>query len=1805
MKKIYLILVLACMFATNILKAETEPNDSKAQANALALTVADVGTVSLTESDWFSVSIPEDGDLNIELTSSVNTYIQILDNDGTTSLLNLYALGTVTRTVNGLAAGTYYVRLYNYYAFESSNYTITATLTTTGLTNDVEFNGSVATASTLPLNGTVTGHVNYYYNNERDTTDWYAVTVNQDGKLSYTITSSGLNVYALLFDGDGITSLAGSYTTSTATYFQDGLAPGTYYIKIYTYYSNDYVAYTLSNTLTPPVNANDPTPNEIFSNATILPLNSSATGHIGFRYNGSVDVYDWYSVTTNADGALSYTITVDNSNNVYAELFDGDGTTELNGNYTTTTATFTEDGLAVGTYYIRIRTYYTYEFASYILSNNLTEPLQSNDPNPNETFGAATPFSLNSSVTGHIGYAYNGADDLLDWYAITTADDGKISFSITSHNNQNVYAELFDGDGTTELAGNYSTTTGTYEKDGLAAGTYYIRIRNYYNFEWAPYTLSNSIQYPVQTNDAEPNGTIATGIPYTPGDSVTGHIGYSYSGADDLEDWYVVTLSDDGKFSWSITSHNNQNVYARLYDTNGTTLLGGSYTSGTANYSENNLAAGVYYLKINTYSTAEFAPYTLSSNLEPMNWAAENPAPNNFAITPTLLPSNTPSTGHLNFYNNGTTDTRDWWIIGYDGSGNLTLTCELEQNHFNASYPSIAYAVYADTAASSIASGTWTLPSTNVNLTGLAVGKYYVRLTQSAGTFGAYRLTATYTENCANIIAVNASSQSIPCEGSISYTVSNGLADYTVQLYKDGNPYGAPQTTSGSVSYSNLPLGTYFLRAFSFGASGTCNNISGNTVFAAPAIPVITAGSSTTFCSGQSVTLTSSAADSYLWSTGETTQSIVVSSAGSYNVTVYNAALCSNVSASTDVIVNPLPTPSISPSGSTTFCPGGNVTLDAGAGYTAYLWSDGSTTQSITVSTSGTFTVTVTDGNGCTGTSPSVTTTVGANLSPVITPLGSLTFCAGGSVVLDAGVYASYLWSDGSTTQSISVSTSGTFTVTVTDGNGCTGTSPSVTTTVGTNLSPVITPSGPLAFCAGGNVVLDAGVYASYLWSDGSTTQSISVSTSGTFTVTVTDGNGCTGTSPSVTTSVGANLSPVITPSGSLTFCVGGSVVLDAGAYTSYLWSDGSTTQSISVSTSGTFNVAVTDGNGCTGTSGSVTVTVKSLPTVSLDPFVDVCSTDAPFVLSGGSPAGGNYSGNGVSSGSFNPATAGIGVHIITYTFNDLNGCSNSATSTIEVTDCGCIPPAPITAINGQSGVCQGQSSVTFSVANDPNATSYVWTLPNGLTGTSTANSITVSVSATYTNASICVVASNACGQTQQYCRLVSRYTVQPGKPDPITGSASACLGSTQTYSVPQSNNVISYAWTVPAGSLILSGQGTNSVEVQFGNVLQGAYVGVSASNCIGTSAIRTFSVHGLPKKPSEAVGLFPKTGVCANNTYNYAVVPVAVADDYTWTAPVGAVIFDGVLNGNPLTSTSANVQITFPSGFVSGTVGVFASNVCGSSAVRSAFVRAFANTPENISGPRFAMCGTTGQTYSVTPVVGASSYSWTVPAGATIVGPSNGNSISVDFAPNFTIGSICVAAVNVCGNSVERCMVVQGRPGPPNAITGPLTVCKNGGNYNYSVLPFPGAVTYVWQGSNGVIVTGNTENVALNFLNVNTPTSTISARALNACGKSEKSFLDVQVDNCRFAGEPTVSDLVVFPNTASESIAVSFSSNQSVNTMIKISDLNGRVVKMENYNCNTGFNQKSVDVSKLAPGTYMLSVTNDAFHNQFKIVIQ
>ena len=157
---------------------------------------------------------------------------------------------------------------------------------------------------------------------------------------------------------------------------------------------------------------------------------------------------------------------------------------------------------------------------------------------------------------------------------------------------------------------------------------------------------------------------------------------------------------------------------------------------------------------------------------------------------------------------------------------------------------------------------------------------------------------------------------------------------------------------------------------------------------------------------------------------------------------------------------------------------------------------------------------------------------------------------------------------------------------------------------------------------------------------------------------------------------------PTISVSGPVTFCAGDSVVLDAGAgYDTYLWSNNETTQMITVNASGTFTVTVGDNAGCTASSSnSINVTVNPLPNVTLNAFTAVCSTDPQFALTGGSPSGGTYSGTGVSAGNFNPMTAGVGTHTITYTYTDGNGCTNMTTQNITVNNCTGIPTIQLQA---------------------------------------------------------------------------------------------------------------------------------------------------------------------------------------------------------------------------------------------------------------------------------------------------------------------------------------------------------------------------------------------------------------------------------------------------------------------------------------------------------------------------------------------
>jgi len=258
-------------------------------------------------------------------------------------------------------------------------------------------------------------------------------------------------------------------------------------------------------------------------------------------------------------------------------------------------------------------------------------------------------------------------------------------------------------------------------------------------------------------------------------------------------------------------------------------------------------------------------------------------------------------------------------------------------------------------------------------------------------------------------------------------------------------------------------------------------------------------------------------------------------------------------------------------SGTQAICAGlsANLTVNISAGLAPFVvtLSDGSTftvnnigDNTVTVSPTATTTYTIamiTDANGCCSTNTgSAIVTVNPLPTPTITVSETSgtthhdgILCAGASATLDAGVYAAWDWSDMTHLQTISAAATGTYTVTVTDGNGCKGTDTQVIV-VNSNPTPTITETDNSGtpndniLCAGGSATLDAGSgYSSYVWSPSGNTQTLSVSAAGTYTVVVTDANGCTGTDDQA---IAVNALPAATLSGSLLVCPGTtSAILD------------------------------------------------------------------------------------------------------------------------------------------------------------------------------------------------------------------------------------------------------------------------------------------------------------------------------------------------------------------------------------------------------------------------------------------------------------------------------------------------------------------------------------------------------------------------------------------------------------------------------------------------------------------------------------
>ncbi len=244
-------------------------------------------------------------------------------------------------------------------------------------------------------------------------------------------------------------------------------------------------------------------------------------------------------------------------------------------------------------------------------------------------------------------------------------------------------------------------------------------------------------------------------------------------------------------------------------------------------------------------------------------------------------------------------------------------------------------------------------------------------------------------------------------------------------------------------------------------------------------------------------------------------------------------------------------------------------------------------------------------------------------------------------------------------------------------------------------------------------------------------------------------------------------------------------------------------------------------------------------------------------------------------------------------------------------TSSGCSTPNQPASISGTATLCAGGNQ-TYSVANDPNATSYTWTLPSGWSGTSTTN--TINATAGTNGGTIAVTANNACGSSTQQTLTVSTSAV-PNQPAAISGTATICENGTGTYSVTNNPNATSYTWTLPSG---WSGTSTtNTINATAGT--NGGTIAVTANNACGSSAQQTLTVStsAVPNQPAAISGT---ATICENGTGTYSVTNNPNATNYTWTLPSG---WSGTSTTNTINATA---------GTNGGTISVTANNACGSS---------------------------------------------------------------------------------------------------------------------------------------------------------------------------------------------------------------------------------------------------------------------------------
>ncbi len=837
----------------------------------------------------------------------------------------------------------------------------------------------------------------------------------------------------------------------------------------------------------------------------------------------------------------------------------------------------------------------------------------------------------------------------------------------------------------------------------------------------------------------------------------------------------------------------------------------------------------------------------------------------------------------------------------------------------------------------------------------------------------------------------------------------------------------------------------------------------------------------------------------YAWSNGGTTQIITGLTAGTYTVTATDANGC----AAADTIDVNAPASSVNSSvtlDSNASCFGesdGGLTAvgSGGSGTYTFSWNTSSTNATIDGLAAATYSVTVTDVNGCTDSASANISSppqLFAFTSELTAPTCNNT--ADGSVQGfgngGTGAYT-YAWSNGGTTQVISNLTGGTYSVTVTDVNGCTDdedetlSAPNPIVIVKDSLNESCSGSADgeayIASFSGGSAPF------TFIWNTGSTNDTITGLTAGSYTVTVTDSNSCTEEATFILDSgSGATVSVDSTDITCNGDNDGTAAANAAGAATiTYAWSNGGTTVTISSLATGTYTVTVTDGNGCTAVDSTVVNEPAVLVATASALLFETCTTndgEATVNLTGaqGTPT------FGWSNAATTQTITGLDASTYSVTVTDVSGCTDSS-SVVILDTCACSVDAGLAVDAGVS--CTGTTNTgALSVSPSGGTGSYTRLWSNGATSVSINNL----AAGTY---SVIVADNNSCADTAQV--TLSATTSSIASPTILTNDTSLCVG-TSLLLQGQSNSTSTWTDTtallctntsggsvsgvfsnVPAtatGSATLSVTGFGDLDdgflpenIAITDETSGSVGTYDGSNTQCATATETFSITQTNINSWSAnnvvsfvfdAGFFVTANSCSGNAF---CVQAALTFP---TPPDTSYWFDDPLNLDTALSIGFGDTVTVaPSTSTSYYYSTF-NGVCWSEP-DTVDVDILASINVSILENTTISCPGDSASVTASGTGGTGSLSFTWPTGettATVNLPAGTWCVTVDDAGGTCSDTACVILVNPSNFTV--------------AVAGVDPLCNGGNNGSATATPTGGSgtITYAWSNSGaGSTITGLT----------------------------------------------------------------------------------------------------------------------------------